>query len=43
MDVWEKIIFGNLEVEEKQKIRKNLLKYCKLDTLAMVEIFKKLK
>jgi len=43
MDVWGKIIFGNLEAEEKQKIRKNLLKYCKLDTLAMVEIFKKLK
>ena len=28
---------------QSQKIRENLLKYCKLDTLAMVEIFKKLK
>lgn len=34
----------NLEdSSQSQKIRENLLKYCKLDTLAMVEIFKKLK
>ena len=27
---------------ERERIRNNLLKYCKLDTLAMVEIFKEL-
>ena len=29
-----------LEGEEKEKIKQNLLEYCKLDTLAMVEIHK---
>jgi CO dehydrogenase/acetyl-CoA synthase epsilon subunit len=28
--------------DEKQQILDNLIKYCKLDTLAMVEIYKKL-
>lgn len=37
---------GLLSIEdtmEKEKIRKALLKYCKLDTLAMVKILDKLK
>ncbi len=29
--------------EERKKIRENLLKYCKLDTLAMVKLWEKLK
>ncbi len=33
---------GNLSEEEQLKIRKNLLKYCELDTFAMVKIWKKL-
>jgi hypothetical protein len=32
-----------LEMEEKQKMKTSLLEYCKLDTLAMVKIFEKLK
>ena len=39
-------IFANLEKypkEEQERIRKGLLEYCKLDTLAMVKIWKKLK
>ncbi len=39
-------VFANLEKyprEEQEKIRKGLLEYCKLDTLAMVKIWKKLK
>jgi len=32
-----------MEEEKKQKMRKALLEYCKLDTLAMVKILKKLK
>jgi hypothetical protein len=31
------------EGEEKERIKKNLLEYCKMDTLAMVEIYWKLK
>jgi hypothetical protein len=29
--------------DEKDKILDDLIKYCKLDTLAMVEIFRKLR
>ena len=39
-------IFANLEKcpkEEQERIRKGLLEYCKLDTLAMVKIWEKLK
>ena len=32
----------NLEKEEQEKVRENLLKYCKLDTYAMVKIWQKL-
>lgn len=38
--------FANLDKypkDEQEKIRKGLLEYCKLDTLAMVKIWKKLK
>jgi hypothetical protein len=42
MDIWDKMIFGNKTEQEKEEIKNNLLEYCKLDTLAMVEIFKKL-
>ena len=34
---------GNLSKEEQQIVRNNLLKYCELDTYAMVKIYKKLK
>ena len=34
---------NNLSKEEQQKIRKSLLKYCELDTYAMVKIWQKLK
>lgn len=34
---------SKLDDEEKQNMRKSLLEYCKLDTLAMVEVLNKLK
>ena len=34
---------GQLPQEEQQKIKESLLKYCKLDTYAMVKIWQKLK
>ncbi|MBL7045901.1 MAG: DUF2779 domain-containing protein, partial [Parcubacteria group bacterium] len=40
---WEKMIKGDMEQKDVTKTRENLLKYCALDTLAMVEIYKKLK
>jgi CRISPR/Cas system-associated exonuclease Cas4 (RecB family) len=43
MDAWGKTIFEDLAESEVNEIRQNLLKYCELDTLAMVKIFEKLK
>ncbi|APQ18782.1 DUF2779 domain-containing protein [Maribacter hydrothermalis] len=43
MDTWDKIAFNNIPKEEKSLIRQDLLEYCKLDSLAMVEIFKYIK
>ncbi len=37
------IAFGNVSEEEKQKIRNNLLEYCKLDTEGMIHIIDELK
>jgi len=39
---WEKMINLNTPKEEKEQIAKDLLEYCKLDTMAMVENYKKL-
>lgn len=38
---WEKMVNHNISPEEREATRKNLLEYCKLDTLAMVELFRK--
>ena len=37
---WEKMIDSNTPKEEKEQIAKDLLEYCKLDTMAMVEIYR---
>ena len=42
MEKWGELVFKNIREKEKQKIVNNLLEYCKMDTLAMVEIFKHL-
>ena len=34
---------GKLSTKDREKLRHNLLKYCELDTYAMVKIWKKLK
>ncbi len=39
---WYEMVYGDLTNEQKNKIATNLLAYCKLDTWAMVEIWKKL-
>lgn len=39
---WYKMNFETDSEEEKNKIKEAMLKYCELDTLAMVKIFKKL-
>jgi hypothetical protein len=36
---WEKMIDSDTPQEEKEQIAKDLLEYCKLDTLAMVRIY----
>lgn len=40
---WERSTKNDIGSEERDSIRENLLKYCKLDTLAMVEIWKVLR
>lgn len=34
---------GNMAIEEQERLRRSLLKYCELDTYAMVKIWQKLK
>jgi hypothetical protein len=43
MTEWERSLDPELSNEEKQEIRTNLLKYCELDTLAMVKIYQLLR
>lgn len=40
---WKRLYFGDLEHEESEQIRNDLLAYCELDTKAMVEILKYLR
>jgi len=43
MAEWKKLIYDKLkDKSQKQKIKANLLEYCKLDTLATVRIYLKL-
>ena len=42
MSEWERSVQSSLDKDTKEQIRINLLQYCELDTLAMVEIYKKL-
>lgn len=39
---WEKMINPQTSLDEKEQIKKDLLEYCKLDTLAMVRIYERL-
>lgn len=39
MTSWNDMVYGECNTEEKETIRKDLLKYCELDTLAMVRIW----
>ncbi|PCH92228.1 phosphomethylpyrimidine kinase [Candidatus Kaiserbacteria bacterium] len=43
MSEWEKTIKEEMTAEAIATTRENLLEYCKLDTFAMVEIYRKLK
>jgi len=40
---WGRMAFELTDETEKETIRQQLLEYCKLDTLAMVEIYRKIK
>jgi hypothetical protein len=40
MTEWSNLVFSNLSDDEKLQIRIDLLEYCKLDSFAMVEIYK---
>jgi hypothetical protein len=43
LDVWGRLVLDDDFDEDKEEVRKNLLAYCELDTLAMLELYKKLK
>jgi hypothetical protein len=43
LDTWGRMVTDPNFNEDEKQTRKNLLAYCKLDTLAMVEIYKELK
>ncbi len=38
--LWMETVFDNKNIEKKEKIMKDLLDYCRIDTLAMVQLFK---
>lgn len=40
MDAWARMVDPSVAADEKKRIETALLKYCKLDTLAMVEIYR---
>lgn len=42
LDKWGRMVTDPNFNQEKNKVRKNLLEYCKMDTLAMVKIYQKL-
>lgn len=42
IEAWGRTIFQQVSEKEKNEIRQNLLKYCELDTLAMVKILEKI-
>lgn len=42
LDTWGRMVTDPNFKEDKNKMRENLLEYCKLDTFAMVKIYKKL-
>lgn len=42
MNAWWKMVYGETSPDEAEKIRRQLLDYCGLDTFAMVAIWKKL-
>ena len=39
LDVWGRMVLDDDFDEDKEEVRKNLLAYCELDTLAMVELY----
>lgn len=39
MSSWKDIVFSDISETEKESIKNNLLRYCELDTLAMVRIY----
>lgn len=42
LDTWGRMVLDPNFNEHKEEVRKNLLSYCELDTLAMVELYKEL-
>ena len=41
-ETWNKVVTGQLDAEAAARARENLLKYCELNSLAMVEIWRAL-
>jgi hypothetical protein len=41
--VWNQMIRGDLEIEQRQRLRSALLAYCQQDTLAMAKVLDRLR
>jgi hypothetical protein len=42
MTSWNDMVYGGLSDSERDSIKENLLRYCELDTFAMVRIYEEL-
>ena len=42
MNTWNRIVLGEIVGKEKEHKRREMLRYCELDTKAMLGIWKKL-
>lgn len=42
MSSWKKLVFSDMSEPEKEQLKSDMLKYCKLDTWAMVRIYQEL-
>lgn len=40
---WERLVLGDIDEHEKERIRSNLIEYCRLDTWGMVEILNRIR
>jgi hypothetical protein len=43
MTSWKDMVYGDIDGKKREEIRENLLRYCELDTFAMIKIYEALR